>query len=99
MPSKPTVQAETAAADTSQWLVYILRCADNSLYTGVTTDVQRRLNEHNGLMKNGAKYTRNRQPVELVYQENANSRSQACKREAAIKNLSKSEKEQLLGSL
>lgn len=78
------------------WFVYILRCADNSLYTGVTTDVSRRLDQHNGLVKNGAKYTRNRQPVELVYQETSNSRSEACKREYAIKDLSKSQKEQLI---
>jgi putative endonuclease len=78
------------------WFVYILRCADNSLYTGVTTDVSRRLDQHNGLVKNGAKYTRNRQPVELVYQETSSSRSEACKREYAIKDLSKSQKEQLI---
>lgn len=79
-----------------QWQVYILRCADNSLYTGITTDVQRRLDEHNGLVKNGAKYTRNRQPVTLAYQEDAPSRSAACKREAAIKRLNKAQKEQLI---
>ncbi len=92
MPSK----AEAAKLKPSQWSVYILRCADNSLYTGVTTDVQRRLDEHNGLVKNGAKYTRNRQPVKLVYQEDAASRSEACKRELAIKSLNKSHKEQLI---
>jgi putative endonuclease len=92
MPSK----AEVLATEPGQWSVYILRCADNSLYTGVTTDVQRRLDEHNGLVKNGAKYTRNRQPVKLVYQEAAASRSEACKRESAIKNLNKSKKEQLV---
>jgi len=92
MPSKdkaPTIKP-------AQWSVYILRCADNSLYTGVTTDIQRRLDEHNGLVKNGAKYTRNRQPVKLVYQETAASRSEACKRESAIKNLNKSKKERLV---
>ncbi len=92
MPSK----AEATKLKSSQWSVYILRCADNSLYTGVTTDVRRRLDEHNGLAKNGAKYTRNRQPVKLVYQENAASRSEACKRELAIKSLNKSQKEQLI---
>jgi len=92
MPSK----AELSAIDVSQWSVYIVRCADNSLYTGVTTDMRRRLDQHNGLVKNGAKYTRNRQPVELVYQESAVSRSEACKRESLIKCLNKSQKEQLI---
>jgi len=87
---------QEAGQETAQWSVYILRCADNSLYTGVTTDVGRRLDEHNGLAKNGAKYTRNRQPVALVYQENADSRSKACKRESAIKHLSKLQKEELI---
>ena len=76
--------------------VYILRCADNSLYTGVTTDINRRLDQHNGIIKNGAKYTRNRQPVTLVYKEKSGSRSEACKREYAIKDLTKSEKEHLI---
>ena len=87
-----------AKADASQWSVYILRCADNSLYTGVTTDLNRRLDQHNGVIKNGAKYTRNRQPVQLVYQETSESRSEAYKREYAIKCLSKTEKERLITS-
>jgi len=84
--------------DQKSWFVYIMRCADNSLYTGVTTDISRRLNQHNGLIKNGAKYTRNRQPVTLVYHETSNSRSEACKREYAIKDLSKSDKELLIAT-
>ncbi len=79
-----------------QWFVYILRCADNSLYTGVALDVNKRLDEHNGIDKNGAKYTHGRRPVTLVYQESSNSRSDACKREYAIRRLNKSQKEQLL---
>jgi len=78
--------------------VYILRCADDTLYTGVTTDIQRRLQQHNGVLKNGAKYTRNRQPVELVYQEGSASRSMACKREYTIKCLSRLQKEHLIES-
>jgi len=78
------------------WFVYILRCADDTFYTGVTTDISRRLDQHNGIIKNGAKYTRNRQPVTLVYQETSNSRSDACKREYAIKDLSRFEKERLI---
>jgi len=82
--------------DSKSWFVYILRCADNSLYTGVTKDVDKRLKEHNGIAKNGAKYTQGRRPVSLAYQETANSRSEACKRECLIKGLSKSKKETLI---
>ncbi len=85
-----------AEDENNPWYVYILRCADNSLYTGVATDVSRRLDQHNGLEKNGAKYTRARQPVTLVYQEAVVSRSAACKREYAIKCLKKTEKESLI---
>ena len=82
--------------ESKQWFVYILRCADNSLYTGVTLDVNKRLDEHNGIDKNCAKYTRGRRPVKLVYQEALTSRSAACKREYAIRCLNKSQKEHLL---
>jgi len=81
----------------SGWFVYILRCSDNSLYTGITTDLQRRVSEHNG-EKSVTRYTRVRQPVELVYHENSESRSEASKREAQIKKLRKAEKELLLDS-
>jgi len=73
----------------------MLRCADNSLYTGITTDVDRRVNEHNGA-KSVTKYTRARQPVVLVYQEAVTSRSEAGKREVALKKLKKSDKEALV---
>ncbi|MCG8427803.1 MAG: GIY-YIG nuclease family protein [Chromatiales bacterium] len=69
------------------WFVYILRCSDNSLYTGITSDLERRVKEHNHGSK-GARYTRSRRPVELVYAEPALSRSAASKREYAIKQLS-----------
>jgi putative endonuclease len=85
--------------DSKLWFVYILRCADNTLYTGVAIDVEKRLDEHNGITKNGAKYTHSRRPVELVYQEPADSRSTACKREYIIRNLKKSEKEILIASI
>ncbi|MCK5394516.1 MAG: GIY-YIG nuclease family protein [Gammaproteobacteria bacterium] len=84
--------------ETQPWFVYILRCADNSLYTGVTTDISKRLDQHNGADKNGAKYTKARRPVELVYQEPSASRSEACKREYVIKSLKKSQKESLINS-
>ena len=80
------------------WYVYILRCADNSLYTGVTTDVEKRLRQHNGLEKNGAKYTRARRPVNLALQETCPDRATAQRREAEIKRLSKADKEQLVES-
>ena len=86
----------------SDWFVYILRCSDNSVYTGVTTDIKRRVEEHNGLHgnKKGAKYTRVRQPVEVIYQEQVGSRVLATRREAVIKKLSKNKKEKLvLGTL
>ncbi len=77
----------------SDWFVYILRCSDDSLYTGITTDVERRVKEHNGeTAKAGAKCTRARRPVTLVYQEIANNRSVASKREAAIKSMSRQQK-------
>jgi len=81
----------------SEWFVYMLRCADNSLYTGITTDVERREIEHNG-KKSVTKYTRVRQPVELVYRENAGSRSEASKREVQLKKLKKYEKEALVAA-
>ncbi len=79
----------------NQWFVYILRCADNSLYTGITTDVKRRVEEHNELNL-GARYTRMRRPVTLVYQEEVESRSAASKREYLIKKMKKQQKEALL---
>ncbi len=82
--------------ESKQWFVYILRCADNSLYTGVTLDVNKRLDEHNGINKNGAKYTHGRRPVKLVYQEASISRSAACKREYVIRCLNKPQKELLI---
>ena len=74
------------------WCVYIVRCADDSLYTGVATDLERRLQEHNGAARGGAKYTRARRPVELVYQEPFATRSEAGKREYQIKAMSRRQK-------
>lgn len=74
-------------------MVYLVRCQDGSLYTGITTDPERRLKQHNrGL---GAAYTRSRLPVTLVYREPADSRSQALRRERAIKALPRAAKEAL----
>lgn len=77
------------------WQVYILRCADESLYAGITLDLKRRLIEHNG-SKLGAKYTRARWPVELVWSKKFVSRSLAAKEESRIKKLSRKEKLQLI---
>jgi len=76
------------------WWVYILRCRDGTYYTGVTNDLPRRLDAHNA--GTGARYTRGRGPVELVYREQAESHSQALRREYAIKQLTRQEKEQLM---
>ena len=79
----------------SDWFVYILRCGDGSLYTGITTDLQRRLEEHND-RKQGARYTRARRPVELLWFEQLDSRSGAATREAEIKKLDRRQKIQVI---
>ena len=75
------------------WYVYMLRCADGSLYTGIATDLARRLDEHNGDDRLGARYTRGRRPVTLVYAEAAPNRAAACRREHAIKRLDRRSKQ------
>jgi putative endonuclease len=89
-----------------QWHVYIVRCADGTLYTGVAIDVVRRVAEHNGMRANGARavrdigarYTRSRRPVKLAYQELAANRAAACKREYRIKQLTRREKIALINA-
>ncbi len=76
------------------WYLYILRCKDHSLYTGITTDVEKRLEAHRS--GKGAKYTRGRGPLELVYQEECGDHSTALKREAEIKALPREEKLKLI---
>jgi putative endonuclease len=85
-----------AMADT--YYAYILECADGTLYTGSTSDLKRRVEEHNGSPK-GAKYTRARRPVVLKYSESFATLSEAAKREAALKKLSRQQKLDLLGLL
>lgn len=80
------------------WFVYILQCADNTLYTGITVDVKRRFEEHNGGGIKSAKYTRHRRPLVLMYQESCENRSLATKREIAIKKLPKVKKLALIAS-
>lgn len=78
----------------SEWFLYIIRCADGTLYTGITTDVVKRFAAHS--QGKGAKYTRGRGPLQLVYQEKCADHSQALKREIAVKRLSRIEKEAML---
>lgn len=78
------------------WRLYILRCADGSLYTGITNDLERRLAEHNQNDRLAAAYTRSRRPVELVYEEVQPDRSAAAKREAEIRQMSRQEKTELI---
>lgn len=80
-----------------KWYVYMLRCTDNALYTGITTDLERRLREHRE-GKVGAKYTRANKPTEMVYSKRFKTRSEAQIEEARIKKLSKAEKEVMLVS-
>jgi predicted GIY-YIG superfamily endonuclease len=77
-----------------QWCVYILRCADGTLYTGITNDLTRRLAQHNA--GTAAKYTRTRGPVTVAHTERAKNKSLALKREYAIKQLSRNQKELLI---
>lgn len=76
--------------------LYILRCADGSLYTGITLDVSRRLEEHRNGVR-GAKYLRGRTPVELVFEQPAGDRAAALRLEHRVKRLSRHEKEALIG--
>ena len=80
---------------TKPWFVYVVRCADDTLYTGITTDTLRRMSEHNGEAPLGARYTRSRRPVTLAYVEGANSRAIATQRERAIKKLDRRRKLEL----
>jgi predicted GIY-YIG superfamily endonuclease len=84
-------------SDSRSWWVYILRCGDGTLYTGIALDVPARLAQHRA--GTGAKYTRGREPLELVYQEASPSRSAATRREAAIKRCSRGAKLALVQSM
>ncbi|ESS74114.1 excinuclease ABC C subunit domain-containing protein [Methyloglobulus morosus KoM1] len=80
----------------ADWVVYMILCSDNSLYTGITTDLPRRFRQH--CNAKGAKYFRGRQPIKVVYAEDGHNRSAASKREFAIKKLKPSEKILLIAS-
>jgi putative endonuclease len=80
----------------AEWSVYIIRCDDGTLYTGVTTDIDRRFSEHQGDSR-GAKYFNGRKPSEVVYRESGHTRSSAYRREAAIKKMGREAKLELSG--
>jgi len=80
-----------------KWYVYVVECADGSLYTGITTEVQRRILEHNYSFK-AAKYTRSRRPVRLVYKKEFANRSEASKEEYRIKRLTRQKKLELIST-
>ena len=91
------LNVEKLTVETSTiWFVYILRCADHSLYTGITTDLTRRCQQHNA--GTGARYTRSRLPVNIEYHETQTDRSAALKRELEIKAMTRAEKEALINS-
>jgi putative endonuclease len=79
------------------WRVYMIRCSDNSLYTGITDDMERRWAQHG--RRRGAKYFRAHKPAQVVYLESGHTRSSASRREAAIKRLRRSAKERLIVSV
>jgi len=76
------------------WQLYVLKCRDNTLYTGITIDVSRRVQQHNS--GSASRYTRSRLPVKLIFSEPCRSRSQALKKEFAMKRLSRKKKEEYL---
>jgi putative endonuclease len=83
----------------TEWRVYLLQCSDKSLYAGITTDMNRRLQQHNGHLTGGARYTRGRRPVTVVWSETCGSRSEALQREAAVRRLSRRQKQALITAL
>ncbi|MBV1775475.1 GIY-YIG nuclease family protein [Burkholderiaceae bacterium DAT-1] len=87
----------TSISPAGQWAVYILECRDGSLYTGISNDVMRRLDQHNAGI--GAKYTKSRLPVHIVWVEASENRREASIREANIKQLSRAEKLRLIASV
>ena len=78
------------------WHVYVVVCFDNSFYCGITTNIERRIKQHNGELSGGAKYTRSRRPCRLVYKEKAENRSTASKKEYWFKKLSRKQKEKYI---
>lgn len=77
------------------YYVYIVQCSDNSYYTGIATNLEKRIKEHNGELKGGAKYTRSKRPVKLVYKEEYSTHLEASRREIRIKQMTRKQKEKL----
>lgn len=88
-------QPKHSNSSVAYW-VYIVCCADGSYYTGITTDPERRVTEHNGISAGGARYTATRRPVALIYQSSFPDRSAASKEEARIKRLTRAQKQILI---
>jgi putative endonuclease len=88
---------QSIESPTASWTVYIILCSDNSLYTGITNNLPRRVSQHGKAQ--GAKYFRGRQPIKVVYAENGHNRSSASKREFTIKQLKHAEKMLLIQSV
>jgi putative endonuclease len=87
---------ELAKSNESLWYVYILKCADNTYYTGITNNIKRRIQQHN--TNKGAKYTKGRGPFSLVYQDKCKDRGEASRKECAIKKLCLAEKISLIST-
>ena len=92
--SAPDTDSNTA--NTAAWLVYLLECADGTLYCGVTNNMDRRLNQHNGQIPGGARYTRGRRPVQLVASRACNGKNDALRLEKAVKSRARAHKLQFL---
>ncbi len=86
------ISQKRTATRPARWHLYLLKCGDGTLYTGITTDLPRRLSEHNN--GTASRYTRSRLPVKLIYQESCRDRSSALKKEYEIKALSRKDKEE-----
>jgi predicted GIY-YIG superfamily endonuclease len=84
---------KTAAKRPARWCLYVVKCGDGTLYTGITNDLRRRIGQHNG--GTASRYTRSRLPVELVYREPCLNKSSAMRKECRMKSLSRKEKEAL----
>lgn len=96
--TRGATDSETAAKAESIWYLYLIRCANGHLYTGITTDVTRRFNEHQSNSPKAAKYLRGKGPLTLMYQEQVVTRSDALKREIAVKKFSRAQKLALIES-
>jgi len=79
-----------------QWFLYVVKCSDGTLYCGITVDIDRRIRAHNGVISGGAKYTRSRRPVALVFLKKIGSRSDATKEELNFKRLTRAKKLELI---